>query len=97
MTEDDAKRAAMGGDWETVARWLVRQGLARESQKCGDCTDEATFYEFTCSCGKRVHHSRSDWNGPGSYRPQPVNWESSPRYDDGAWDREMAWMREEDD
>jgi hypothetical protein len=36
-----------------------------------------------------VHHSRSDWNGPGSYRPQPVHWESSPRYDDGAWDREM--------
>jgi dienelactone hydrolase len=27
MTEDDAKRAAMGGDWEAVARWLVRRGM----------------------------------------------------------------------
>lgn len=29
MTEDEAKRAAMDGDWETVARYVVRRGLAR--------------------------------------------------------------------
>jgi hypothetical protein len=29
MTEDEAKRAALDGDWEAVARYIERMGLAR--------------------------------------------------------------------
>jgi hypothetical protein len=85
MTEDDAKRAALDGDWEAVARYVVRRGLAREPQKCGACSDEAKFYEYECAdCGKRVYHSRSDWQGPApSYARSvtPSQWQPHPVYD----------------